>query len=504
MAAINFGISRLDNTKINMELQTKKLSSAESRKLMSTLKKINDDLTLNVLKGYFYVVATTPALISPADWLTPVLDDEMEQLLGNEWLFETLIRLYNQINQEVVEGSPKLPANCKFDNNKISNNFSADSPLHQWSDGVAWGLEVFAENWAEKWELIPDSELEQEVVSYWGYLIFFADESQAKKMLFELTGGDMPLAMFAQVMRKELPAIIKDYAKLNRAIYLNNINEADESLPSYSAVPQGDLFDQEPPSSMDNVIAFPGQNTPQQNNDLNNLIEEAEDELDIDRKVALAKKILQSNDDIVEAHHILADFAAHNEKERIAYLEQAVAAGERHLGETFISENAGYFWGIWETRPYMQALLELAEGYAGLKKDSDAIKIYQQMLVLNPNDNQGVRHVLISLYLEARLLNEVDKLLKEYEEDRSAFLLFSRVLLAYIRNGDTPQTRELRKQAVSYNKYVPKLLAGRIKMPRQQPEYYGPGDKDEAIIFTTFNQQLWRGVAGSIPWLLKG
>ncbi len=483
-----------------MEIQTKKLSSAESRKLISTLKKINDDLTFNVLKGYFYVVATTPALISPADWLAPVLDEEMERLVDNEWLVETLIRLYNQINQEVVEGSPKLPANCKFDNKQISNNFVADSPLHQWSDGVAWGLEVFAENW----DLITDSELEQEVVSYWGYLIFFADESQAKKMLFEFSGGDMPLAMFAQKMRKELPAIIKDYAKLNRAIYLNKIIETDEPLPAYSAVPQGDLFDQEPPFSMENVIAFPGQNTTRQNSNLNNLIEEAEDELDIDRKVALAKKILQTNADIVEAHHILADFAAHNEKQRIAYLQQAVAAGERHLGEAFISENTGYFWGLWETRSYMRVLFELAESYAALRKDSDAIKIYQQMLVLNPIDNQGVRQVLISLYLEARQLDEVDKLLKEYEEDPSAFLLFSRVLLGYIRNGDTPQTRELRKQAVSYNKYVPKLLAGRIKMPRQQPEYYGLGDKNEAIIFTTINQQLWRGVTGSIPWLLKG
>lgn len=487
-----------------MEMQTKKLSSAESRKLISTLKKINDDLTLNVLKGYFYVVATTPVLISPADWLASVLDEEMERLVDNEWLVETLIRLYNQINQEVVEGSPKLPANCEFDNKKILNNFAADSLLHQWSDGVAWGLEVFAENWAEKWELMPDSELEQEVVSYWDYLIFFADESQAKKMLFEFSGSGMPLAMLAQKMRKELPTIIKDYAKLSRAIYLNNIIGTDEPLPAYSAVPQGDLFDQELPSSMENVIAFPWQNATRQNDNLNNLIEEAEDELDIDRKVALAKKILQTNADIVEAHHILADFAAHNEKQRIAYLQQAVAAGERHLGEAFISENTGHFWGLWETRPYMRVLFELAESYAALKKDSDAIKIYQQMLALNPIDNQGVHQVLISLYLEARQLDEVDKLLKEYEEDQSAFLLFSRVLLGYIRNGDTPQTRELRKQAVSYNKYVPKLLAGRIKMPRQQPEYYGLGDKNEAIVFTTINQQLWRGVTGSIPWLLKG
>ncbi len=485
---------------INMCIQTKKLSSAESRKLISTLKKFNDDLTLNVLKGYLYVVATTPALISPADWLAPVLDGEMERLADNEWLFETLVRLYNQINQEVIEGSPKLPANCKFDNKKISNNFSADSPLHQWSDGVAWGLEVFAENL----DLIPDSELEQEVVFYWGYLIFFADESQAKKMLFEFNGGDMPLAMFAQIMRKQLPTIIKDYAKLSRAIYLNNIDETDEPLALYSASPQGELFDLEPPSSMDNVIAFPGQSTNRQNSNLNNLIEEAEDELDIDRKVALAKKILQSNADIVEAHLILADYAAHNVKERMIYLEQAVAAGERYLGETFISENTGYFWGLWETRPYMKVLLELAEGYAALKKDSDAIKVYQKMLVLNPNDNQGVRHVLISLCLAARQLDEVDKLLKEYEDDPSAFMLFSRVLLGYIRNGDTPQTRELRKQAVSYNKYVPKLLAGRIKMLQQQPEYYGLGDKNEAIIFTTVNQQLWRGVTGSILWLLKG
>ena len=264
-----------------MNIQTKKLSGAESRKLAACLKKFDDELSLNALKGYFYALATTPALILAEDWLVPLFGEETGLLSEDEWLFESLVRLYNQINQEVVDGSPRLPQNCKLDR-RVANNFVADSPLHQWCTGVAWGLGAFGEGW----NLTPGSELEQAVVSHWEFLIFFVDESQAREMLKAMDGGDMPLATLAQVVRQQLPVMIKDYAKLSRSIYLNNIGEDEELLADdkqqVNQKPlnqqQGELFDPESRVTS-NVLPFPEQ-VSRQHNKPNKQIKNAEDEPD--------------------------------------------------------------------------------------------------------------------------------------------------------------------------------------------------------------------------------
>lgn len=58
----------------------------------------------------------------------------------------------------------------------------------------------------------------------------------------------------------------------------------------------------------------------------------------------------------------------------------------------------GEFWGILESRPFMRALhgLGLTAGKQGRFKE--AIGIFKRMLKLNPNDNQGARYLIGSLY----------------------------------------------------------------------------------------------------------
>jgi len=67
-----------------------------------------------------------------------------------------------------------------------------------------------------------------------------------------------------------------------------------------------------------------------------------------------------------------------------------VTAGEKDLGPEFFKEHKGYFGGLIETRPYMRAKVTLAMYQEYIGHTEAAIEQYEELLELNPNDNQGI------------------------------------------------------------------------------------------------------------------
>jgi hypothetical protein len=116
---------------------------------------------------------------------------------------------------------------------------------------------------------------------------------------------------------------------------------------------------------------------------------------------------------------VLADCTSKSKKERVALLEQAVAAGERSLGgQAFFDRNHGSFWGLLETRPYMRCRADLAGVLHEAGRPAEAIAHYEALLDLNPNDNQGNREFLFGLYFQVDDLAGVGRLLERYEQLR--------------------------------------------------------------------------------------
>lgn len=113
------------------------------------------------------------------------------------------------------------------------------------------------------------------------------------------------------------------------------------------------------------------------------------------KRADLAKYALAISPDCADAYVLLAAETAKSLREKADLFEQGVRAGERALGKEFFEEAVGGFWGLIETRPYMRARLGLASSLWGLAERSAAIEHAREMLRLNPNDNQGVRDVLL-------------------------------------------------------------------------------------------------------------
>jgi tetratricopeptide (TPR) repeat protein len=185
----------------------------------------------------------------------------------------------------------------------------------------------------------------------------------------------------------------------------------------------------------------------------------------------------------------------------IERLQQAVAAGERSLGTAFIRENKGHFWGLIETRPYMRALAQLAGLQRSIGLNADALKTYEKILELNPNDNQGVRDPLLGLYLATGNLDGAGKLLKRYEEDGSANFLWARVLYLFL-SGDEPGAAAAFEFAREENCFVELYLSGRKKLPKAMPEMYSPGGEEEAILVLDNLSFAWAEHIEAARWLI--
>ena len=231
------------------------------------------------------------------------------------------------------------------------------------------------------------------------------------------------------------------------------------------------------------------------------LIYEAFETESSQKRVQLAKKALKVSPDCADAYVLLAEESAKSLQEAKDLYEKGVQAGERALGEETFEEEAEHFWGILETRPYMRAREGLAACLWELGEREEAIKHFWQMLELNPGDNQGIRYELAGWLLDEEMDEELGELLQRYEEDASAFWVYTRALWMFRKEGATKEATAALKEAIETNPYVPLYLLGHKSLPGALPELIGFGDESEAVAYFARALSAWLRTPGALEWL---
>jgi len=217
------------------------------------------------------------------------------------------------------------------------------------------------------------------------------------------------------------------------------------------------------------------------------------------RRLMLAKKAQALSPDCSDAYLLQAEWCE-STRDRLPLLEQAVAAGERQHGADFFTQNAGHFWGITETRPYMRARMELAMALNSLGRPDEAAEHYREMLRLNPNDNQGVREPLLAILLRRKHTKEAEALLKSFKEPDMAIWAYARALLTFMQKGPTPTAKKQAKAALEVNPTVAKIWFSDIAPP-PLPDCYSPGSTEEAAHCAFTLGLAWHDTPGAMDWL---
>lgn len=220
---------------------------------------------------------------------------------------------------------------------------------------------------------------------------------------------------------------------------------------------------------------------------------------DPDAEIEQARRTLKKTPDDVVAYLTLAE---HSDSDRMALplFEKAVATGARVIGPSKIEKLAGAFWIDPKTRPYMQARLSLGRCLWALSRRDEAVSHFEELLRLNPDDNQGVRYLLLNSLISLGRFEEAKALIGKYDEP-SATWAYSKVLVAFHDVGDAPASHTALKAAKRINKHVVPFLLGDKQPPEEHPDFYSPGDKFEASFYVEDSQPTWKQVSGALTWL---
>ncbi|MCC7554320.1 MAG: tetratricopeptide repeat protein [Methanobacteriaceae archaeon] len=180
-----------------------------------------------------------------------------------------------------------------------------------------------------------------------------------------------------------------------------------------------------------------------------------------------------------------------NPLETIEDYDRAIELFKNTKGEEYFEEYKGFFWGMHETRPFMTNLFTLSRMLWDENQKERAINQLKYCLELNPEDNQGVRYLLIDYLLELNKLDEVKDLLDFFDEEYSANWNFSKLLFSIKSKDDKKIIKNLYDEAIATNEYVVPYLIGKKKIPQDPPEFYSMGDESEALFYINSSFNAW-------------
>ncbi len=151
----------------------------------------------------------------------------------------------------------------------------------------------------------------------------------------------------------------------------------------------------------------------------------------------------------------------------------------------------------------MRACAGLADALIMQGHDDEAIQIWKRMLELNPNDNQGMRDLLMIALLRNKRHDELQEILDRYHDDCGVVHAYSTALLQFRRQSDSPAAQQSLRRAVALNPFMEPYLTGRKPLPKTSPSTYSPGQQSEADAFIHELFPAWQDTPGAAEWVLS-
>lgn len=228
------------------------------------------------------------------------------------------------------------------------------------------------------------------------------------------------------------------------------------------------------------------------------MVMHARRERSIPKMRAQVAKALVIDADCVAAHLLLAE-VADSPTRALAHCRDSIAAGDRVLADLLAQEGAP----IWQDsvgRPYLMARHVYAQLLWQIGDRPLAIDEARITLRLNPNDNQGLRYMMLDWLMRAGSVADINALLASYD-DGSAAWLFTVALHRYRTLGPVVEATKALRAAMKANVHVAPMLLGTTPIPDGLPDTYGLGDVDEAAFYVHESSTPWYEAVGAMEWL---
>ena len=388
------------------------------------------------IQGYLMGLGVLPQLLVPSEWHPDLFGEFNIQNETELKYLESLMALYNQSMDKVIQNELKMPAKCSLSKQDYRESLKPNMPLPNYCKGVLQALKNINKR-------MLDAGQKQALNNLSSVLKAFSNEKAAAKEFGE----------FAQYNAQEY--------KRNYVYFM-----ADA------------IFE----LRFSNERAVFDENEAEFNN---HFLDEEPNELD-------------EFDELLEL--VLAD----TELKALEPMQMLLEIMESGLiTKQFIKDNTGYFWGLHETRPYMMLRAHRAKIHALHGYTQKAQSELEELLKLNPNDNQANRFLLMNCLIINKQWEKLEALLTDFDF-QELHATASRALSAFVMHGDSKPANEYKKMLQQQNKHFSKILTGQEKLKEQQPSYFSPGSKEEVGVYLdSLGKQAWISVPASLFWLRK-
>ena len=161
-------------------------------------------------------------------------------------------------------------------------------------------------------------------------------------------------------------------------------------------------------------------------------------------------------------------------------------------------------WGWLENRPFLRCLHGLALARYDNGEIEEALGLFQKLLSLNPNDNQGVRATAVQALFKLGRFEDALEITKQYPDDAMSETLYGRAL-ALFKLGQRQEASVALREAIEYIPLVAKeLLKVKHRLPETaMPDSVTAGGADEAYYYWEHYGQFWVEDTEALNWLRK-
>ncbi|HNS22618.1 MAG TPA: tetratricopeptide repeat protein [Sedimentisphaerales bacterium] len=219
------------------------------------------------------------------------------------------------------------------------------------------------------------------------------------------------------------------------------------------------------------------------------------------KQIHMARKALAVDPNCADAYILLGERTPVRDKQ-IEYYTQAVQTAERTLAPEVFEKDAGRFWEIIETRPYVRARFRLAHCLNEMGRLQEAADHFRELLRLNPDDNQAVRFWFWPCLLRLGRDQEVEQVLRQNKSDQGNCTWdYTRALLAFRKKGDTPTARRHLHQAIKNNPIAAEYLMKGQAFPKPTPDGRSLFYDEEATFCADVLAKAWHETTGAAEWL---
>lgn len=188
--------------------------------------------------------------------------------------------------------------------------------------------------------------------------------------------------------------------------------------------------------------------------------------------------------------------------ESIELLQRGLLRSKELFPEGFVLGKSDLPWTVMENRPFLRMYGSLGLGFMKRGEMESARKIFEDILGMNPDDNQGLREVLCSCYFEAGDAQSVLELCNKYADDTTPAILFGRVL-AQFKAGRMDKAEKALREAARYGGNV--ALEIMAKKHRKFKEtgigYVECGSKKEASLYWNDFGRYWDETSGAVEFV---